>query len=273
MDNFFSYRDEELYFHHSLDKTPCPSDFVAHTHDMFELYYCISGKGVFHVEGNAYPLQDGMLMLMRPTESHYTEIDPAHPYHRMALHFRQELLPFDASDVLLRPFLLREDGQYNAFLPQDFADDTYRRLLHNMVRPTTHVRMQILLHLPPLLFEVERAADKRMQDAASAPTTAIYRIIRHINEHLFEDLTLGTVCERFFISRSQLCRSFKRATGSTVWEYVQTKRLIAAKEQIRHGTAATDAAAACGFHDYSAFYRAYHKAFGTPPIRQKSTPQ
>lgn len=273
MDNFFSYRDEELYFHHSLDQTPCPSDFVAHTHDMFELYYCISGKGVFHVEGNAYPLQDGMLMLMRPTESHYTEIDPAHPYHRMALHFRQELLPFDASDVLLRPFLLREDGQYNAFLPQDFADDTYRRLLHNMVRPTTHVRMQILLHLPPLLFEVERAADRRMQDAASAPTTAIYRIIRHINEHLFEDLTLGTVCERFFISRSQLCRSFKRATGSTVWEYVQTKRLIAAKEQIRHGTAATDAAAACGFHDYSAFYRAYRKAFGAPPIRQKNAPQ
>ena len=183
MDNFFSYRDEELYFHHSLDKTPCPSDFVAHTHDMFELYYCISGKGVFHVEGNAYPLQDGMLMLMRPTESHYTEIDPAHPYHRMALHFRQELLPFDASDILLRPFLLREDGQYNAFLPPDFADDTYRRLLHNMVRPTAHVRMQILLYLHRcfLKWSVPPTSGRRMPHlhrlppsiASSATSTSI----------------------------------------------------------------------------------------------------
>ena len=103
MENLFSYKDEELFFHHSLDPVPQPSAFVAHTHDMFELYYCISGSGVFHVEGNAYPLRDGMLMLMRPTESHYTEIDPAHPYHRMALHFRQELLPSDSSDILLRP--------------------------------------------------------------------------------------------------------------------------------------------------------------------------
>lgn len=273
MENLFSYKDEELFFHHSLDPVPQPSAFVAHTHDMFELYYCISGSGVFHVEGNAYPLRDGMLMLMRPTESHYTEIDPAHPYHRKALHFRQELLPSDSSDILLRPFLLREDGQYNAYLPQDFADDTYRRLLHNMVRPTEHVRMQILINLAPLLFEVERAAAARIQDAAAVPTTAIYRIIRYINEHLFEELTLDAVCDRFFISRSQLCRSFKHATGSTVWKYVQTKRLIAAKEQIGHGAAATDAAVACGFHDYSAFYRAYQKAFGTPPIRTKNAPQ
>ncbi|MBO5783869.1 MAG: helix-turn-helix transcriptional regulator, partial [Clostridia bacterium] len=54
-------------------------------------------------------------------------------------------------------------------------------------------------------------------------------------------------------------------TGSTVWEYVTIKRLIRAREIIGAGTSPTEAAGACGFNDYSAFYRASRRQFGHSP--------
>lgn len=69
------------------------------------------------------------------------------------------------------------------------------------------------------------------------------------------------LAERFFISTAQFNRIFKKATGSSPWEYITLKRLTAAKEKIRSGTQVTKACIDCGFGEYSVFYRAYVKYF------------
>jgi AraC-like DNA-binding protein len=93
-----------------------------------------------------------------------------------------------------------------------------------------------------------------------------------VNEHLYEELSLDTICKKFYISKPQLCRIFKRATGSTVWEYVTTKRLIAAQRLIRSGIPVAEAARKCGFGDYTSFYRAYRKQFGEKPKEAHALP-
>ncbi len=43
------------------------------------------------------------------------------------------------------------------------------------------------------------------------------------------------------------------------------KRLLAARAMLQRGESAQKSAYACGFSDYSAFYRAYQKRFGHAP--------
>ena len=58
---------------------------------------------------------------------------------------------------------------------------------------------------------------------------------------------------------------FTKATNMNAWEYIVLKRLVLARSLINDGTTPIDAAKACGFKDYSTFYRAYTSKYGNPP--------
>jgi mannose-6-phosphate isomerase-like protein (cupin superfamily) len=62
---FYEYKDEDFELSHSYSRVPDQSRFVLHTHEKAELYYFVSGAGVFHIEGSDYPLQSGDLLLMQ----------------------------------------------------------------------------------------------------------------------------------------------------------------------------------------------------------------
>lgn len=61
---------------------------------------------------------------------------------------------------------------------------------------------------------------------------------------------------------------FRKATGTTVFDYLLHKRITAAQQLLITGYSAQEAASQAGFGDYSSFYRAYtringHSPFGT----------
>jgi len=91
------------------------------------------------------------------------------------------------------------------------------------------------------------------------------QLVAYVNEHLFEPISLQTVADHFYRSRSQISRTFQQATGSSLWEYVSIKRLLAARAMIQRGESAGTACQACGFSDYSSFFRAYRSHFGHAP--------
>ena len=86
-----------------------------------------------------------------------------------------------------------------------------------------------------------------------------------LNNHYTEDITLDLLHEKFFISKYHLCRAFHKATGLTIHEYIRRKRVTKVRELCAEGMSIGDAAAQAGFNDYSSFYRAYQKEYGTSP--------
>ena len=133
--------------------------------------------------------------------------------------------------------------------------------------------MQLLLHMLLILANVldELAGlTGNTLPAADEPEAAPQQILQYVNLHLFEDISLSSVSRAFFLSPSQLNRVFRRATGSSVGEYIRVKQLLAARERILAGTSPAAASAACGFRDYSTFFRAYRERFGCAPSRDHS---
>ena len=96
-------------------------------------------------------------------------------------------------------------------------------------------------------------------------TDRVGEVIEYINEHLFEEISLDMLSQKFYLSKVHLTRKFKSYVGSTIWEYISTKRLIRAKELLKSGKWPTEVAEICGFNDYSTFYRAYKQKYGVSP--------
>lgn len=266
MHHYFSYRDNEIYSHHTVDITPNPESHQMHAHEWMEIFYFISGKGSYLVEGTQYELTPGDILIMRAAETHKLQISPDEPYERIAIHFPYSLIQgFDPDGRLLRPFTERQLGQHNHYRAEDegtrelaaafssFRFDTVSEVKLNLIG-------RLLLLLTTLSGIYERASGTEVHGGGFQR-----ELVRYVNEHLFEDISLQSVSDHFYRSRSQISRVFRQATGSALWEYVTIKRLLSARAMLERGESAGDACAQCGFSDYSTFFRAYRAHFGHSP--------
>ena len=264
MAEFFSYRDEDIDMHYSRDGKPVPSDFKMHTHEMYELYYFVGGNGIYKVEGTRYPLQKGDILIMRPAEAHYIDITDNKPYTRLSVNFKANLFSYiDPDGKLLAPFNGRKIGTFNRYRAENFKSDAYSVFIKNIMTDSPDRRVQTITNLLPLLNEIYLAFGSVTETEINKSLDS--RIISYINRHISEDITLDAICEKFYISKTHLCRIFKKATASTVGEYITVKRLVNARQLILSGTPPTKAYLQCGFRDYSVFYRAYKKKYGASP--------
>ena len=260
------FSDGDVMFRYNLDVHPDPESFTMHTHNMCEVYLFLNGKASFRIEGSEYRLERGDLLVMRPAEAHCIQVQPDHPYERLSMHFEPSLFErLDPDGKLLKVFMDREAGRFNRFSAAEFSDQNYRVMLTQLMQPENCQRLNILSVLLPLLNQLYQLYTQRDESAPATESSMLFQVIRHINEHLSEPLSLDTLCEQFYISKPQLCRSFKRTTGASVGEYITAKRLLLAQGMLRAGSPPTHVCTACGFNDYSAFYRAYRKHFGVGP--------
>ena len=102
----FSYRDAELYSHHSIDQIPQQENHSMHAHELMEIYLFVSGKASYQVEGTTYSLCPNDILIVRAAETHTLTVSPDEPYERKVIHFSPTLLEaFDPELRLLRPFL------------------------------------------------------------------------------------------------------------------------------------------------------------------------
>lgn len=250
--------------HYSRDNKPLASDFKMHTHESYEIYYFENGSGIYMVEGTHYPLESGDILIIRPAEFHYIDLTDGKPYVRLKIHFKADLLAgIDPEGKLLAPFNNRKLGTFNRYREVDFKSDTYKVFIKNLTSDSPDKHLQTITNLLPLLNEIAIAFESL--DETETQKTLDSRIIDYINRHITENLTLDSICERFFISKPHLCRVFKKATASTVGDYITVKRLVNARQLILSGMPPTKVYLQCGFKDYSVFYRAYKKKYGTSP--------
>lgn len=97
------------------------------------------------------------------------------------------------------------------------------------------------------------------------------RIERYIEENLREVLTVDHLCLHFGVSKNALYGIFHREFGNTVTEYVNERRLTAAKKllHMRNKMSISHIAESSGFSDYNYFIRVFRKHFGTTPLQYR----
>lgn len=274
MERLFEYIDESLFCHHSLDFSPDPADFYMHAHERMELLLFISGDACCYVEGSEYAVEPYDVLIMRAAEVHRTQIISPAPYERIAVHFSSALIrSVDPEGLLLRPFTERTLGHLNHYSGNLIRSCALRDALEGLDSSASgeRARLRVITALLSLLSEISEVFESSIESGISVRHEGVAaQIIEYINANLFGEISLDKISRHFYMSQSQLNRIFGKATGSSVWEYIRIKRLLAARERILAGERASVACTLCGFRDYSSFYRAYKARFGHAPSEEGS---
>ncbi len=240
-----------------------------HVHEECEIFCVFRGDGYYITEGARHKFEHGKIFLMRPGESHKADLTGNEPYDRISHHFHASVVDgIDPERKLLSPFFDRPLGKNNVYDRTVVAPTGIYELftkLHMKKSSEYETKLHTNIILLSILSEIKKLFDAKFFLNPAKETEQIRNIIEYVNSNLTNEISIDQLCKKFFLSRAQLYRNFKNATGSTVWDYIITKRLMLAKSYISDGIRASEAATACGFGDYSAFYRAYLGRYGTTP--------
>ena len=264
------YYFDNIYIRHAVDEHPDDRDFTMHIHEQCEIYFFISGNAEYLVEGSVYPLNEKSLLIMRPAEAHKARIRGNGRYERYALNFPLSFADFiDPEGMLISAFIQRPLGKSNMFSAEELDMPLAERLFSQMCSIGSDYERQLSVktHLITLLDMISRSYKLRGR-SENTPRSNGERIVLYVNSRLFDDISVPELAKHFYLSPSQFGRLFRQATGAAPWEYITKKRLTAAKEKLRNGFSAQQAAESCGFGDYSSFYRAYTKHFGCSPTEK-----
>ena len=95
------------------------------------------------------------------------------------------------------------------------------------------------------------------------------KIEQYILAHLTEQIYIGDLCDRFFLSKNAIYQLFRNEFNTTINEFILQKRLTMAEGmlQSRQDLNITQISSACGFPDYNYFIRLFKKKIGITPLQ------
>lgn len=275
----FQYYSPAITIQHLIDPTPDSTSFKMHAHGQYELYYFVSGKGEYCVEGIQYRLEPGCILLMHPGETHQLLISDEEPYERIMIHFSEQLIDMMTPQKEVFRILSERPTGVGSYYPADQLNQTLirqcfselvRQFSCGLYREKYQLQMVLYSYCMPIFWDMQYYYLKEGKNIKIQTDDPINTIITYINEHLAEEISLEQLSKKFFISKSNLNLKFKKATGTTVWDYILTKRLMSAHIKIMNGKSVRTVFLESGFRDYSSFYRRYVRKFGVSPAKSRS---
>ena len=264
-----SRKDIEIYHYCDAATFNVP----PHHHDFYELNCLLSDSYIYHVENNQYVLRPGTLILVRPGETHWPELEgEPRNIERIVLWLNPQ---FISSLSIFLPKTLGTIGDHlqeeHLIVPEAKTYQIILHLLYSLLyeKNRADADSQYLCHLilSQLLIHISRVLNQRIRPAEKPENRyeEIMKVHEFINVHYREPLSVNGLAQRFFMDKNTMTRQFRRVIGMTPGDYIRRKRLENAFELIRQGYGAQHAGYACGYTDYSAFYRAFCQQYGFPP--------
>lgn len=239
-----------------------------------KLFYFSSGNKKFHIDDQCFDIQPGDLFWINQYQWHYfSEADPAVDHHRFVLFIHPaylKSLSTESTDLCacfsgvcpgcrLQP---AQQKRFSALIEQIGVGEAYGS---DVLSLSAFLAMMVFANGQYHAQTVEGSLSQSPVRSGSRELTQIRPVLQYINEHIAQDLSLGLLCNEFFLSSSYLCRIFKNATGTTVHKYIIAKRITLAKQLLSRGSSVTDACIRSGFRDYSSFLRCFVQAVGVTP--------
>lgn len=103
--------------------------------------------------------------------------------------------------------------------------------------------------------------------SAETYSLSIRKIIQYIELHIYDALTLTEIAQHFYISETNLRRTFKNEVGVSIGSYIQQQKIIAAKFLLLSDMPPNQVAKTLQFHDASHFGKIFKKHTQMTPLQ------
>ncbi|QYR23265.1 AraC family transcriptional regulator [Paenibacillus sp. sptzw28] len=258
------------------DTKPPQNELPDHIHDWHEIVYVYSGKGTFFINHSFYEMARGDLFLIPGNTIHRAFPDKYEPVTSTAIFFNSSLLPAEnyGDSYSFQQLFKRTGGiSYKLTLPSANAADfsgmidelknETERQLHGY-RHVIAARLQLALLSISRLLPLEQNSPSNVKAAASPAWFA--EALAHIDRDVAGCSNLTELAGLYSVSPEHFSRLFKQLVGMTFKTYINTKRMIKAKELLVTTDYKVAAIAQeCGFDSLPHFHRMFKRFAGAAP--------
>jgi len=224
---------------------------------MFEIELPIETGGMSYVDTEQTPITTDTIICAKPGQIRHTRL-PLKCYYIHMILGSGELY-----DILVNT---------PNFLITERAED-YRRIFEQLCEYEKSARESDRIKLYSLIFDLvhniarDSRRQQRLMSEGHSNREVIERVIRYIKENLDSDLSLDAVSSYANLSTIHFHNCFKSATGRTLHDYVEEKRIKRAMDLLlTTDMTLTEIAFACGFSSQSYFSFVFKR-------RMKMTPR
>lgn len=248
--------------------------FKSHYHQHhLQLFYFTYGSAVIFCSRNKYEVKKGDILLINPKELHYGEnmsSDLRYYVFRIDLKLLCSCSPIAAKERYLKSIL---NGQ---ILFKNVIDDrNVENILNDMINKyklhEEGYELNLLGYVYKLLsISIHSHKDKlyTQKDAEilMKKTRRFAEVFEYIDKNYKNTITLKELSEYAHMSESYFCRTFKKSTGRTPFDYINYVRIEKAVSLLNQGICnVTEAGMMVGFDDINYFSRVFKKYMSVSP--------
>ena len=250
-----------------------------HAHPFYEIYYYLEGAVERYViGGRSYRLRPGDILMLPPGVPHYPVFSQKErPYRRYVLWLSQELMQtMDKLDPDLPAALnlCRDQENYRIRCTLPAVRQSFERYLQTMWEEEqsdstcryAHI-CGLCLNYLALLNRV--LADEHLLVVKRQPASLLNQVLAYINANYRNSITLNSVAEHFYTSPSNIESLLTKNVKKPFYRYVTECRIIHAQALIASDVPLKEVGLACGYNDYSNFYRAFTREVGISPSQYR----
>lgn len=243
-----------------------------HFHKKYELYYLISGSRRYFIDDSTYLVNAGDIVLVNSDEIHKTGPVGDEGHTRAVMNFNEDLLsPFGGNEKvdLLSCF---KRGIHIVSPPmrmRTMIESLFRRIYEERDSSTPASLVMRCCLVCELLLYIDRfisEQDSELKDNEYIRNKTIDDVKCHISAHYNEELSLSDIATKFYLSPSYLSRLFKRVTGLSIVEYINSVRIMSAKNLLeKTDNRISDIARQSGFSTTIHFTRVFKASTSLSP--------
>ncbi|MBE7026151.1 MAG: helix-turn-helix domain-containing protein [Ruminococcaceae bacterium] len=239
--------------------------FVEHVHRFFEVYFLIDGHIDMFIENRTYHLKPFDLLIMPPDKLHKAILCENYKHERVVLYFDERAV----HDIEI----LNKLSEYTGIVDMP-AEEKKRvfRLMNMLLQENKTEKWHdsyVSSLLTEMLIVILRSAHTLEVQSSGLK---FEKIIDYVNESYTDQISLGSVAKRFFVSEAHLSRIFKRNTGFTFTQYINYRRIIFAQKLLLYDKVTIgDIAMRSGFDNLTHFGRVFKQLTGYSPREYRKT--
>lgn len=232
-----------------------------HMHPYYHMIHIVKGTLRFVIDDKTFFLSPGHCLLIPRNTNHAYFNDGNDSVEYLEIKFSLLKSAFE-SQIVRRKIQITNN---------ELAGNLFKQILKeysSFDNRADDAAEAYLLALLNLLGENERCQAKQQFRylAASDYLELSQSIIRYLEEHYYEELSLESLAKAMNRNKSYLCVAFKKDTQLTILDCLNTIRIRHAAELIVYSEYnLTQVAEACGFASVSHFNRVFLKYVGITP--------
>jgi AraC-like DNA-binding protein len=244
-----------------------------HSHEGFEVFQIWSNDTTVLVNDKIYTTIPGDIYFIDSNSLHWVKTPDDKPYQRSAISFIKEDIPLESYELLnilssdtqnKSSYLLRlgkEKAHHYDELFHEYATEKNANILYR-----EHMMHSILTKL---LVNLNRDIAASYNDNIIIRTKTnryIQQTLDYINTSISESIKIDDIAHRISLNKHYLCHLFRTLTGTTINDYITTRRLHLAKDLLAMTNhSIEEIAVKVGYSGYSSFSQAFKRQFGISP--------